>query len=116
MGGDAVLKEVVRRIDSVMRSYDSLGRLGGEEFLILFPGTSQDEALKICHRIREVIAREPVEFNGTAISLTVSQGVVAADTSGTIDDIIDKADQAMYLAKNNGRNRVDTGVELEGEP
>jgi diguanylate cyclase (GGDEF)-like protein len=110
LAGDAVLKECVRRIGKIMRSYDSLGRLGGEEFLMLFPGTSESQALAICERIRGVIGEEPVVFKGVAISLTVSQGVVTANTKSSVDEIIDRVDQAMYRAKRNGRNRVDSNV------
>ena len=106
LAGDAVLKECVTRISQVTRPYDSLGRVGGEEFLILFPETDQSEAFALCDRLREVIAGDEFEFNGTAMRVTISQGVVTSDGEGTVDDLIGLADRGLYRAKGLGRNRV----------
>jgi diguanylate cyclase (GGDEF)-like protein len=105
--GDAVLKECVKRIESVTRAYDSLGRFGGEEFLILFPETGESEASSICNRIRDVIAEKPVRVGKASIPLTVSQGVITGIGQETMDELVHQADQGMYQAKEKGRNRVE---------
>ena len=87
--------------------YDSLGRLGGEEFLILFPGAQEAEGMAICNRIRDAIAKKTVDIEGAKINVTVSQGIVGSDGEMEIDPLIDMADKAMYVAKKNGRNRVE---------
>jgi diguanylate cyclase (GGDEF)-like protein len=107
LAGDAVLKECVARIERVIRSYDSLGRFGGEEFLVILPETQISEALGICSRVQEVIAGEPFVVGDERIEVTVSQGVAGIDGEGTVDELIERADRALYRAKENGRNRVE---------
>lgn len=106
-GGDAVLKEVTRRIQTQLRKDDMLARWGGEEFVILLPRTSHIQALDIAERIRSLIERTSVPFEPKGpIPITFSAGVAATQTLMSIDNLVREADQKMYLAKELGRNRV----------
>jgi diguanylate cyclase (GGDEF)-like protein len=107
--GDAVLVEVSRRMQDAIRSYDSLGRFGGEEFLVVCPTTDAAGIVQLGERLRDVVSAAPVETDGVQIRVTISLGVTAHDCSKgcEIDRIISEADAALYAAKRNGRNRVE---------
>lgn len=104
VAGDTVLKEVSHRIVQTVRSYDSVGRYGGEEFLVVLPECDQEHAQQSAERIRSAIARAPVIFGSSKIPVTVSIGATAAPGLGK--DAIANADEALYRAKHAGRNRV----------
>ncbi len=112
--GDRALQAVSELLSAQLRSYDGLGRWGGEEFLMLLPGTGLAEALAVAERIRANLAEaRPALPDGTQVSLTASLGVAAlADTSAGaageqwLDDLVRAADRALYRAKSAGRNRV----------
>ncbi len=106
--GDEVLREVARRATCVLRPYDSFGRYGGEELLVVLPECSAGGALAIAERLRSAIADQPVTTNFGAIPISLSLGVAMADkgTSFHFDDLIQLADSALYQAKDNGRNCV----------
>lgn len=106
--GDAVLREVARRATHVLRPYDSFGRYGGEELLIVLPECGASGALAVAERVRSAIAGQPVATNFGAIPASLSLGVAVADgeTSLHFDDLIQLADSALYQAKDNGRNCV----------
>jgi two-component system, cell cycle response regulator len=109
LAGDAVLKGIASRIVSFIRPYDSVGRYGGEEFLILAPSSDALGAIGLAERIRKAIEDKPVNFEGRAISVTASFGV-AVSTPGQMRDaqqMVREADDALYQAKANGRNRCD---------
>lgn len=108
--GDNVLRVVVGRISSVVRVYDSLGRFGGEEFLIIIPGAKEVGAYSLCERIRSVVGNKDIISNGLSIRVTISQGVVTCDGNAIVDDLIARADKVMYQAKRNGRNRVEQAI------
>ncbi len=114
-GGDAVLRECVRRVQSVLRPYDSIGRLGGEEFLIVLPTPGSACPLSAFERVRQVMAETPFEVGGTELTVTVSQGIAAWTPGDRVDDLLSKADEALYRAKRNGRNRVE-GHDLVDTP
>jgi two-component system, cell cycle response regulator len=105
--GDAALKEVTQRIVRAVRSYDSVGRYGGEEFLIVLPGCGQDELDHGAERIRSAVDSGPMLLNGSKLSITVSLGA-AVTTGGTTCDtqILSAVDSALYRAKEIGRNRT----------
>jgi diguanylate cyclase (GGDEF)-like protein/PAS domain S-box-containing protein len=105
--GDAVLNEVVRRINSVLRKYDSLGRFGGEEFLLIVPGADSAKANKVFERIRSMVGEHDMKAVSPHIRVTVSLGVVTCTGKASLDELITLADRALYQAKNNGRNRVE---------
>ncbi len=105
--GDHVLQEVTQRIIKAVRGYDSVGRYGGEEFLIVLPGCSREQIDHGAERVRAMVDSGPILVDGAAISVTVSIGAAVA-TGGTIDDMemLAAADAALYRAKQIGRNRT----------
>jgi len=107
LAGDAVLKEVARRVVQVVRAYDFVGRYGGEEFLIVLPDCKKDQVWQTAERIRAAIAGSPVLTAGLEIAVTVSIGATVS-TCGTTDEkeTLAAADTALYQAKNAGRNRT----------
>jgi diguanylate cyclase (GGDEF)-like protein len=107
--GDAVLREAAVRMLSAIRPYDSVGRYGGEEFLILLPGCDEQATCGLAERVRAQIAKDGVAAGETTLSLTASFGAtsVMARQGITAEELIRKADEAMYLAKRLGRNRVE---------
>jgi diguanylate cyclase (GGDEF)-like protein len=110
LAGDSVLREVARRMKSVIRRYDSIGRYGGEEFLVVLPGCDGSAAHAQAERFREALASEPITAAGQSIQVTCSIGVSASTgaSASSTDALIRDADLACYRAKDRGRNRVDT--------
>jgi len=108
--GDSVLVEVANRMEATLRAYDSLGRFGGEEFLIVMPDASEEGAEALAERIRCAIAERPVNTPSGPIDITVSLGTVVRvmDQTTRIEVLIEEADQALYRAKDAGRNRVES--------
>lgn len=106
--GDAVLVKVASRLRSCIRSQEALGRYGGEEFLIVLPGSSHETALAVAERMRIAIAAQPEVIDGASLPLTISAGIASTDMfpSATTEELISRADLALYAAKDAGRNRV----------
>jgi diguanylate cyclase (GGDEF)-like protein len=109
LAGDWVLKEVSKAIRDNIRLEDLAARFGGEEFAVLLIQCDPDKGYLIGERIREAIAERHVVFGGRELSVTVSIGVSHTSTEGLVPDsatFIDRADQALYVAKRSGRNRT----------
>jgi diguanylate cyclase (GGDEF)-like protein len=106
--GDAVLRHLAARIASVFRPLDVVARIGGEEFAVLLPSTGLDDAIVAAERVRRAVEAEPVVVDGVPIPVTLSGGVAAmnADTPD-IAALLKRADQALYRAKDAGRNRIE---------
>jgi len=105
--GDAVLVETAQRIKGSLRVYDSVGRCGGEEFLICCPGCDEPTATELARRVLENVSTEPMHCNYGTISVTASLGVATiSDGFAEVDHLIRSVDQALYAAKINGRNGV----------
>lgn len=104
--GDAVLCETAQRMLSSVRPYDSIGRFGGEEFVLVMPGCDLDMGIKQAERLREIICAQPVRLPEFTIPTTISIGVAAAWKNVQASQLLRVADQALYAAKNAGRNRV----------
>jgi two-component system, cell cycle response regulator len=106
--GDAVLREFVRRMTSSMRPYDAIGRYGGEEFLFVLPGCDEACTVSQAERMCAALADEPMSFNEESRLITCSFGATSwtPEAGGTEEDLIRMADEALYRAKRQGRNRV----------
>lgn len=106
--GDEVLKVLVKICHNSVRSLDTVARIGGEEFVVMLPETDLDAAYSLAQRIRQEIANTAVECDGTVIQFTVSIGVTTLKLGAdkVIEDTLERADKALYRAKNEGRNRT----------
>lgn len=105
--GDRALVHVANRIRGVMRSYDVCARWGGEEFLVIVPGLTDTAILAAtAEKLRQEIANSEVKPDGAGVRLTVSAGCYLAEPSESIDRMLKAADDALYTAKQTGRNRV----------
>jgi two-component system cell cycle response regulator len=108
--GDAVLCAVVHRVLGVMRPYDTFGRFGGEEFLVLVPGATREELGDVLERIHDAVGSSPIVVDGHELLVTVSLGG-ATHSHESADGLIARADDALYAAKNQGRDRVALAAE-----
>lgn len=108
LSGDRVLKEVSRRITISLRPYDSVGRYGGEEFMMVLPSCSLEETRNVANRVAENIRSSGVKISKGTIFLTISQGIISTNNMGEKDavSLIRLADKALYRAKEEGRNRI----------
>ncbi len=109
IAGDAVLKEVARRLQAALRIEDVLARYGGEEFVVLSRGIAVDSAVQLAERLRMALAAQPVLFGELPIPITASMGVASLAQVGRDADkakLLGTADARLYQAKQAGRNRV----------
>jgi two-component system cell cycle response regulator len=106
--GDAVLREVAHRVESRVRGGDIVGRYGGEEFVVVLPGCDGRSAVEVAERLRSAVADAPVERAPGPLRVTVSLGVAAEHGDGDLaaDPLLRAADEALYRAKAEGRNRT----------
>jgi diguanylate cyclase (GGDEF)-like protein len=117
--GDVVLTEVAKRLTASVRGYDSVGRYGGEEFLIIVPGCDPQGLIISAERLRGVIAESPINSTSSPIPVTISVGLVSVGPGNLkpIEHIalVQAADSALYRAKAKGRNRVEI-ADLKASP
>ena len=108
--GDAVLKLFADVVNSVARSSDIMGRLGGEEFALVLPSTNTSKALEFSERLHHAINQAVLKYKGSAIRYTASIGLSEFDTDSgdSLDDLLARADLALYQAKQSGRNQTAT--------
>lgn len=108
LGGDVVLREIVKRLQDGLRPYDSFGRLGGEEFLIVAPNCDEAQVLAMAERLRHLVREKPINVSGQEVTVTTSLGVTVLPpaTAGAVPVLLRTADAALYQAKSLGRNRV----------
>ena len=107
LAGDSVLREIAERITSSLRNYDTVGRFGGEEFMVVLPGADLEESRVVAEKIWALIRETPFQLNGEPVVVTASVGVSSLQ-EGDADytEIIKRADEALYRAKSAGRDRV----------
>ena len=107
--GDAVLREAARRMAACVRPYDAPCRYGGEEFVIVMPGCEINDAIARAEDIRAKVAATPIHVPEGLIHVTCSVGVTATTGPGRFDSsaLLHEVDEALYIAKNKGRNRVE---------
>ena len=108
--GDEVLKAIAGVLAKQLRAYDSFGRLGGDEFLVVAPGTGEENCLHLFERILAAIAGCKIMIQADTVPVTVSIGVAAAGPEYGLDKLLESADTAMYRAKHEGGNRVMLGT------
>ncbi len=104
--GDKVLSEVAKCVKNNIRDSDTIGRYGGEEFIVLFPSTSLENAYNVANKIRNKISELELESDQGTVNVTASFGLAHISQSTDEKDLIDKADIALYVAKRTGRNKV----------
>ena len=109
LGGDEVLCEVARRLRKSARTYDLVGRFGGEEFLVVAPGCGTAEGLIQAERLREVVCSQPITLKDLSVTVTISVGVATTldPSRQSMEALLAAADKALYRAKAAGRNRVE---------
>ncbi len=112
--GDEVLKHIAMLLKTNTRDTDIVARTGGEEFLIIFPSTSLEQGLEVTKKIKNIIEKTPfTKENKTGnilVNITVSMGCVSIDCVNEIDIALKQADELLYQAKNNGRNRIEYSI------
>ncbi|HEX5444085.1 MAG TPA: GGDEF domain-containing protein [Pirellulales bacterium] len=102
--GDAVLRLAAQAISNTLRQMDLPARFGGEEFAVVLPGTKLREAMKVAERVRAMVAAQHFEYDGQPLQVTVSVGVAPAVEGDEPAHLIERADEALYAAKERGRN------------
>jgi diguanylate cyclase (GGDEF)-like protein len=114
--GDQALKHFVSQAQTMLRSIDIFGRLGGEEFVIVLPETGLDGAWDVAERLRNGLCQQPLAMVGETILVEVSIGITLyRDSDGTFERTLSRADRALYDAKRRGRNRTIIDPEAAGE-
>jgi diguanylate cyclase (GGDEF)-like protein len=115
--GDAVLKEITKRMQTDVRPYDAVGRYGGEEFLVLLPGCNRDVTRATAERIRKIVSISPVETAAGSLKITTSIGAVATCDwqQNSPSQILQMVDSALYRAKQEGRDRTVMAGNSENE-
>ncbi len=108
MAGDEVLRETVRRMTASVRAYDSIGRYGGEEFVVALPDCGAAAAFQRAETLREYVSRKPVQTPEALIAVTASLGVAAVEDAEECDyqALLRAADSALYRSKAAGRNQT----------
>ena len=104
--GDKVIIEVASRLKKKIRSYDKIGRYGGDELLLILPGLGRQDAKNIAERLRQSVCAEKIQTESGALNITVSLGVSIFDTASrpSTKKMIEESDLALYMAKGRGRN------------
>src|SRR3984893_13595540 len=112
LSGDSVLKETTRRMVACVRPYDTVGRYGGEEFLIVVPNSDSAGTMKLAERIRQTIESPLIAIPGGEIQMTASLGHAIRNAQVPVDHqvLLRMVDEALYRAKNSGRNRSELAV------
>lgn len=107
--GDAVIKSVAQCFKQQLRSYDLVGRLGGEEYIVAFPNIEKDTLIQLCERMRASVEGLAISTStGKRINVSISLGIAFIDKeSANLSTLMKSSDEALYLAKKNGRNRVE---------
>ncbi|TDV59843.1 diguanylate cyclase [Pseudomonas sp. LP_7_YM] len=109
LAGDKVLKIVATQLKKHLRASDFIARFGGEEFVVLLPHTQSDDGIALLERVRQTIEQCPFHFKGERVTITVSMGMTTFKPGEHSDLVLKRADQALYRAKHEGRNRIEQG-------
>lgn len=112
--GDEVLRAFAEEAQRTIRGCDALARWGGEEFLLLMPETGLEDARVGAERVRAMLERQVILKHGERVPVTLSSGVAELGKAETLDALVERADQALYVAKSHGRNRVEIATPPHG--
>jgi len=104
--GDVILKSLGLILRRYSRDVDVIGRFGGEEFVAILPHTEKDGAYKFAEKLRQIVENTKFMYKNTRIKVTVSGGVASRNEVNSKEELLKKADERLYLAKQNGRNRI----------
>jgi diguanylate cyclase (GGDEF)-like protein len=105
--GDQVIKALAGHIQSQLVAGDEFGRIGGEEFMLVLPGQSLDQAMTLLNRMRQQLSNI---VTGASQAFTISGGCVQWQPDEALEDLMKRADQSLYLAKSSGKNMIQTGA------
>ncbi|TVQ74541.1 MAG: GGDEF domain-containing protein [Oceanospirillales bacterium] len=108
LAGDKVLRLMARILKNQLRNVDFIARFGGEEFVILMPSTDADAARVAAEKVRQTIETSPFNFQSNPVKITMSFGITQVEEEDSVSSMFARADKAMYTAKQEGRNRVNT--------
>jgi diguanylate cyclase (GGDEF)-like protein len=111
--GDRVIAEIGKRLQQCIRQMDTAARYGGDEFAVILPNTTLSEAIVVADRMVKAVSEVPVCWNSESIPLTVSVGVGQHDSVHTPEDVTSRSDQALYMAKQSGKNTVRVFVQSQ---
>lgn len=106
LAGDKVLRLIAQQLSRRLRKSDFIGRFGGEEFVVLMPGTSLEHAAVVLEELRTGIEQSPFHFKKQPVTITISMGYTDFRQGDSLEEVFERADQAMYRAKDGGRNRL----------
>jgi diguanylate cyclase (GGDEF)-like protein len=104
--GDVILKSLGLLFKRYARDIDMIGRFGGEEFVAILPNTNKEGAFKFAEKIRQIVKKTKFMYKNTRINVTISAGVANRNETNSSDETLKLADERLYEAKRNGRNRV----------
>ena len=104
--GDAVIRRVSNVLKDSLREADIVGRIGGEEFMVILANTLPEDAVTVMERIRRAVEAEVIVHGGVSVSCTVSCGLATLGAADDLDSLVARADECLYQAKNGGRNQV----------
>lgn len=110
LAGDKVLRLIAQQLSRRLRKSDFIGRFGGEEFVALMPGTTPEQGHKVLDEIRQGIENSPFHYKNEPVSVTISIGYSALHRGDSLESVFERSDQAMYQAKQQGRNQVVEGT------
>lgn len=108
--GDDALRGCALVLQQTVRTVDVLARFGGEEFVVFLPDTPLDQATFIAERVRQRVEKTPLTLDGQQIKMTLSVGCASSQQTSDLTSLIREADRALYVAKHNGRNRVEVAT------
>ena len=115
LAGDRALSVFSKIVQQIIREVDILGRFGGDEFLILLPETNQDQAFHVMQRINEVLDSSPIFYQDESFSISVSSGIASIEKwTDTLEDLLTRADEALYEAKESGSKKISTNHNPKG--
>jgi len=113
IAGDKALKTIAKILSDNVRETDYLARYGGEEFVLIMPGASLETAKPVADKLRTAVADSGFHFKGEPVSITISAGISEFTKECTPQSVFEKADAALYVAKESGRNAVKTSAEIK---